>query len=384
MSEQVPVLMTQRRHGGGHRIPLYAQDWLLSEPVKKWRARIAPGTFPTFYSNLWRFLTHIHKTPDEAIQWAKNQNAMDVLDVIQGYVLELPAELRYKTKFNVYEAARSFFQHNRVILPVDPSFQIRSDTPPVGRNLSLENLAELIRLAPQPLRSILLVKWMALTDTEGIVYISNHFAGEIVHAINEKEHIVRFAMPGRKSHKNQKPYFTYIGKDALDSLKECFERTGRWPKQDEPVWISEQTGKGITKGLLNQAWLNLLRRAKLIPKQRGKRTTRYGYGFHNNRDIAISLLSTVPNLKEFVVEFWAGHDIDPNQYKDIYNLQPQFAEKQYELAEPYLNILTSPTGDQEIKAMAQENQELRQAYEELKKRMDNWEKVLERKVTDAT
>ena len=57
-----------------------------------------------------------------------------------GYVFSFDPNLRYKTKFNAYEAARSFFQHNRVNLPVDRFFQIRSETPPVTRHTSLENL----------------------------------------------------------------------------------------------------------------------------------------------------------------------------------------------------------------------------------------------------
>jgi len=342
---------------------LYAQAWWGAGSVKRWRSRIAPGTFPTFYSHLWRFLGSIHKTPDEAIQWAREVDPLEVLDAIQDYVLALPAQLRYKTKFNAYEAPRSFFQHNRVILPVDRSFQIRSDTPPVARQLTLENVSELIQLAPQPLRSIILCKWMALTDTDGLIYISNHFAEEIVQAIKNQARTLRFSMAGRKAHRNQQPYFTFIGQDALASIKECFERTNRWPNPGEPVWISEQTGKGITKGLLNQAWLALLRKAKLIPRQRGQRSTRYGYNFHNTRDIAISLLSTVPNLKEFVVEFWAGHDIDPNHYRDIYNLQAKFAADQYLLAEPYLNIISRPqtAEGQEVKTLREQISELRLA-----------------------
>ena len=367
MSSQVQVLEAKRKPGG-RRIPLYAQDWRQSEPVKRWRSRIAPGTFPNFYSHLWRFLTHIHKTPDEAITWAKGQDPLDVLDLIQTYVLGLPAQLRYKTKFNAYEAPRSFFQHNRVILPVDRAFQIRSETPPVVRRLSIENMRELIGLASQPLRSILVCRWMSLTDTEGLIYISNHFSQEIVEAIKTNQPTVRLSMPGRKSHKNQKPFFTFIGRDALASIKEYFDRAKRWPQPGEPVWISEQTNSGITKALFNQAWLALLRKAKLIPKQRGERSSRYGYGAHNTRDLTISLLSTVPNLKEFVVEFWAGHDIDPNQYRDLYNLQPKFAADQYNLAEPYLNILSAPqTADaEEVKGLRDQVQEQGEVIQELR------------------
>lgn len=174
------------------------------------------GTFPTFFSHLWRLLAQIGKNPEEAVEWAKAaEDPYEILDAIQGYVLGLDPDLRYKTKFNAYEATRSFFQHNRIMLPVDRTFQIRTDTPPVSRRISIENVRELIGLASQPLRSMLLVKWMSLTDNEGLIYINRRHAGTIVDGIRNNQEIIKLDMPGRKSNKNQKAYFTFIGRDAM-------------------------------------------------------------------------------------------------------------------------------------------------------------------------
>jgi hypothetical protein len=85
---------------------LYAQDWRRAEPVKRWQSRVAPGTFPTFYSLLWRFLAHIQKSPEEAVAWAKSQDPLDVLDVIQSYVLQLPAHLRYNELYGFGDDVR--------------------------------------------------------------------------------------------------------------------------------------------------------------------------------------------------------------------------------------------------------------------------------------
>jgi hypothetical protein len=88
--------------------------------------------------------------------------------------------------------------------------------------------------------------------------------------------------------------------------------------------------------------MRLARRAKLpgLPSEKGKSSgIRYGYNVHNTRDLAISHLMEVPNLKETVVEYWAGHEIDPLQYRDL-SLKPEFVEAQYRLAAPYLNIIS--------------------------------------------
>jgi uncharacterized membrane protein len=50
----------------------------------------------------------------------------------------------------------------------------------------------------------------------------------------------------------------------------------------------------------------------------------------------------------------------------------------------YGKCRTQPLGDQELIAMAQENQELRQEIKELRKRADIWELVMQKKITDDT
>jgi hypothetical protein len=90
-------------------------------------------------------------------------------------------------------------------------------------------------------------------------------------------------------------------------------------------------------------WLRLLRRAKLIPKKMGTPSTRYGYNIHNTRDLAISLLNTVPGFNPLVAEFMAGHadKIDRLRYNEFWNVKPNYVLKQYAIAEPYLNIISN-------------------------------------------
>ena len=105
----------------------------------------------------------------------------------------------------------------------------------------------------------------------------------------------------------------------------------------------------MKKRSFQEAWMRLVRRAKLIPPNVStSQTIRYGFNIHNTRDLAISLLATVPNLKDHCIEYWAGHEIDPLHYKDL-TLHPQFLEEQYRLAIPYLNIITqTPATKHEI------------------------------------
>ncbi len=360
----VEVLVSATRSLDARLIPVYARDWRDSASVRRWRERVAASTFPTYFGYLYRFLRGLGKDPEMALLWARESpDKYVVLDAIQDYVNSLNG-FRYKTKESAYAALRSYFQHNRVMLPRDPSFRIRSDRAPIERKLTMENLHQLIGLATQPFRSMILVKWMGLLDNEGLMHVSHNCAADVVKAIREKQPILRLEIPGRKRARNRRSYYTFIGRDALESLKEYFDRDRGYPAPGEPIWLYGQTRRPVNKAGFVHAWLRLLRRARLIPREVGGRTSRYGFNAHNTRDIGISLLNTVSGLNPKCIEFWAGHDIDPLGYNQFYSIKPQYVEEQYKLAEPYLNILTGNQGAS--KETQAELQRLREEVEELK------------------
>lgn len=197
------------------------------------------------------------------------------------------------------------------------------------------------------------MKWHGLLDNEGLVYFSNNHGPRVVEALKANADICRLPMPGRKKLKNVVGWDTFIGSEPLAALREYFENQRGWPNPGEPIFVyttKGYEGKPVRIRTFQEAWMRLARRAKLpgIPSERGKDSSaRYGYNVHNTRDLAISHLTEVPNLKDVVVEWWAGHEIDPLQYRDL-SLKPEFVEAQYHLAAPYLNILT---GKQEPEIM---------------------------------
>ncbi len=331
--------------------------WLESPYVLRWESRLGGGTFRTYYSLLKAYLKWAGKSPDELIQWAKgSSDPYVVLDSIQDFVLKgLPA-LRFTTRVNAYTAVRSFLSHNRILLPNDPSFKIRGEAPPVERKITIRDLREIIGLATQPYRSIILVKWMALLDHEGLIYFSNNYAEKAVNAIRANETVLRIEIPGRKSAKNRRSFYTFIGRDALQSLREYFERERGYPKGGEPIWVCGNPPRPVQGFAFSHAWLRLLRKARLIPRRRGGHTTRYGYNAHNTRDLAISLLNTIPGINPQAINFWAGHDIDPLGYNQFYSIKPEYVLEQYRLAEPHLNILTQPSSPD--KSLQQKVEEL--------------------------
>ena len=80
---------------------------------------------------------------------------------------------------------------------------------------------------------------------------------------------------------------------------------------------------------------------------KGPTGSRYGYNLHEMRDIATVLLISAKNqgFDMDCVKLWCGQvgEIDPLMYDKFYR-DMDYVRHQYLLAEPYLNILSDPTG----------------------------------------
>jgi hypothetical protein len=233
-------------------------------------------------------------------------------------------------------------------------------------------------------RSIILVKWMGMLDTDRLVWVSRNLAQEIVTQMKEGEHLtmaqmkegkhlVRLEIPQGR-HGNDRGYYTFIGKDATDALKEYFEKERGWPKPKESVWL-ERYGKPLSKAAFNYLWLNLLRRVGLIERQEGQAGARYGFYAHDTRDQAKSLLHTQAKAEGFDMdccEFWLGHVVDPLGY-DKFHLDKEYVRKQYVIAEKYLNIISRSAVDAEHHRQEQET--IQRMEKEMEKMRKDWLEV---------
>lgn len=330
-----------------------------SDPVGFWLGRVALGSRKTYDVGLKGFLRWLGQREGKVLSASdllarqmETQDQYAVLDLLQKYVSEMPLALN--SKISIYTAVRSFFMHNRCALPSDLGFKVRGSKAPLPAKLSVEHVRRMVQAANLRDRSIVLVKWMGLQDTDRLVWIGRNLAQEIVTQMKEGVHPVRLEIPqGRKN--NDRGYYTFIGKDAIDALKEYFEKERGWPKPKEPVWL-ERYGKPLSEAAFNYLWLNLLRRVGLIEKREGQAGTRYGFYAHGTRHQAKSLLHVQAKAEGFDMdccEFWLGHVVDPLGY-DKFHLDKEYVRKQYVIAEKYLNIVSRPAVSEEQRHQEQE------------------------------
>ena len=346
------------------------------DPVERWARGLAARSRINYIPVLRRFLKWMGadaRTLIERQRQAGPDNEYEILDKLQQYVREYrsvdrsgkPMPVTRKTKQTIYNVVRSFFTGNRVELPSDKRFgrTLRGEKAPGVARLSVEDIHRLSLGATLREKSMLLTQFQTLSGIGELEYVNLNCGDEIVAQMRQGKHPVRIDMlMGRKT--NPEPYHTFIGKDAVDALREYFEKERGWPAKGEPIWISKPLGEFQKKQLKDTMLLpdgrvpvlrdtyrdnirQLTRRIGLIPKQESHaRGVRYGYNPNEIRDVArsVSRKATSSGFDIICAEFWMGHTIDPLGYDKLQKLEPEWSAEQYRLLEPHFNIISNPPG----------------------------------------
>jgi len=356
--------------------------------VQFWLARL-PDSRLIYLGQMRRFLAWLGRqegwmdsTAGSLIAWQDKVQTKDeryaILNLLETYVNTLPAKA-YKSRQLTYTAIRSFFAHNRSELPSDPNFRVRGEKPPTRGRLTEGDVRRIVSAAKLRDRSAILVKWMGLLDNKTLEYTGTVLADEVVSQMKASNDPVRLDMPGRKRQENERPYFTFIGKDAVDALAEYFEkeRKGGWPRKGEPLWY-DQYGLPLSRTGFAECFMALSRRVALVPKEKRDVSARYGYNSHEMRDAARTLLHVKAKAENFdldVAEFMMGHTskLDPLKYDKFY-LEQEYMTAQYRIAEKHLNIISASAAEQE------KTKEMESLREEVKQLRGQFETILKTKL----
>lgn len=371
---------------------------LPADPVAFWLGRLDVASVPVARNTFNRWMRWLHTKPsyetvsprDLLVRQIQGEDPYVMVDLLQEFIGSLIG--RKASKQKAHWAVSSFFIHNRCALQKDPSFKIRGDKPPVEGRLTVTDIQAAIHAATLRYRAVILFKWQSLLDNERLMWANKNCTAQIVEQMRKGIIPVRLDMPGRKEMENDSSgkFCTFLGRDAVDALTAYFdEERGRWPKPREPL-ILQKDGGPLHKPTVEATWLRLMRRMGKIPRRKGPLGTRYGYNLHEMRDVAASYLHVTAKgegLDMDCVKLWSGRvgDIDPNRYDKFYR-DPDYVQKQYLIAERYLNIVTGKP--QEIKTLGKENQELRELVtkvtQDLAALKGQFETAFEKKITNAT
>ena len=275
----------------------------------------------------------MESNPDRLVEIHRERRDFWVLDLLQQWVLS--KRLRRNSKRFAYSSVRSFFMHNRAPLPVDRSFRVKGDLPKVAGTLTLEELSMLLSGVNVLYRAVFLSMFQGGMGAAALVYWSETGFESLVDKLDRGVHPVRVDLPGRKRVRNERTFYTFLGRDAVEALRKWLGKRGREPGA---IFIN-QYGHAVTKTALRRYWRLHLRRLGLIARPKRVDTSiRYGKNQHEMRDLFRSRWQKSAAAGE-ATEFFMGHVIDPNEYNKAFR-DKDYAAEQYLRAEPWLNILS--------------------------------------------
>ena len=316
-----------------------------------------PGNRSTLllFENYVKTLDEPFKTLDEMVEFQQNAEKKD-----RYKIARLAVEFSQK-RGGTHDAMstrngqiRSFFlYHNAALERVSTNFHATHDS--VQSLLNEDVLKDLINNSDFKDKAILLTLFQSMMDESRFQIFNKQYAEKLVKHLKEKGVDEPFKIDflrGRK--RNKKAYDTLIGRDGLEAWRVYFERErkGGWPNPGEALAL-DALGKPISSQALRRTHLYKLRKLGYVKEVRkGKNVGAYGYGLHNLRDLARSILDTIqgtklnktdPDRDAFnanSAEYWMGHTIDPMGYNQMHNLDPTRSPKQYRIAESRLNIIS--------------------------------------------
>lgn len=339
---------------------------------ERWLSRVAETTAQSYENRLGVFMVWLKEnggkfsdmSPDDLVEYQSNTDngsKYDLLDLVQQWAQGL--DLRYSTKKTDYRRILSFFRHNRAELPDDPSFKIRSDKPPVKITLTLQDVRDVILSSNRTYRSIFIAMFQGGMDLSAFEYWNENGWEDMKKQLRDDPEVIRIELPGRKKRRNKEAFYTFIGMDAIDALRDylgeridekkfaileekrkewCRKHNQKWePKEYIPGCIFyNQQGKPIKKGSVHTYWLKHLQKiGKVKTAVNGDASTRYGKNIHELRDLFRTQWEKSP-AKGSVAEFAMGHAIDPLEYNKACK-DEAWTSREYKKALPLLQIMSS-------------------------------------------
>lgn len=316
------------------------------ESVRNWLSRLRPSSAKTYLFQFNRFYRWMQKngvelaklSPDELVSLqseATNSERFKILDVLQRYIGENHSTLSYKKK--MYQSVRSFFLHNRGELPRDRSFNIRGDKPKTVGTLTIDEV-KLIILASKPVyQAAFLCMFQGGMGGDEVCYWGENGWSKLEEDLKGDPDLIEIELPGRKMKKFEKPYYTIVGRDAVDALRKWLHHR----PENTPYIFTNQYKEALTTHALQIYWVRVGRRIGIIdPIKRGAgRGHQTGKNLHELRDVFRSQWEKSP-AKGSVAEFMMGHQVDPLEYNKACR-DRKWTLGEYRKALPMFQILSS-------------------------------------------
>jgi integrase len=317
--------------------------------VRRWLSRLS-GDWRVFssssssYNNLMvfrRFMNWVRVngggfrdfTPDDLVEFQKEHRDYQLVDLLQDFILSRSGTVKTLEKYRAN--VNSFFLHNRAGLSRDPAFRLKADNPPVRGDLSVDELRRLIDSCNVMYGCVFTCMFMGGMGVNEVVYWSDNGLESLLNQLDNNSHPIRVDLPGRKRLKYKKPFYTFLGGDAIRVLRGWIAERGR---RDGPIFKTMRD----TSVNYSSLWAYYFRHLKalgiVVPEEEGSTSNRYGKNPHEIRDLFRTRWHK-SGADPLVAEFMMGHQIDPLGYNKAMR-DEAYVRVEYLKAEPWLNLIS--------------------------------------------
>jgi len=229
--------------------------------VKRYASGLAATTAKTRLPVLKSFLEFVGLEPTEAVEFQR-KNPMSYRFVDLAYDWLKGRNLQISSMQTKMGTLRGFFLANRAPLPKD-RHRFHSEKAPVVAELTVEEFRKIVVSCNLTYRAAYMVQFQSGSGVGELLYINTELADHIWDEIKKGKQIIRLNLPGRKSNRNVRPYYSFIGSDAVDTLKQLFYSRG-W-KRDSVLFRSEY-GEPLSKDSLQTYFRNRAFKLGLIKR----------------------------------------------------------------------------------------------------------------------
>lgn len=384
--------------------------------VRRYLGGLADSTAENRLPLLEDFFEAVVSRPKEAVEFQKeNPGSYRFVDLAYAWV-EKNGNLSVSSMKGRVGMVRGFFVANRAPLPED-RHRFHSDKEPVMGELSVDEFRRISLSCDRKYRAAYLTQFQSGSGVGELIYINTHHAEHVWTEVKKGKQIIRLTMPGRKQNRNIKPYYCFIGKDAVTALRDYFHSIG-W--QRDTVLFRNKNDKPITRDNLSsyfrahaiktgviraKTWPCLDCGGKTVRRRRmnngvsaisyictecqsvhlaseydlahGERTgVRYRVRTHELRDLFRTRwhkAQRYAGADASAGEFFMGHSIDAQDYDKVMK-DVAYARSQFREAMSWLNVLSEEPQkvdrtevDEELEGTKAEVEVLRREVAEMKR-----------------
>jgi integrase len=324
-----------------------------SPKVKLWLSRVQPRTSEA-YRNLFKtFLRWLRVsggkfseyTPEQLLEYSKlgDEQKWELVDLTLEFVLTLKGTEGHIK--NHLKAIKSFFKHNRCLLPDDTNIRLKPTRKKVEGTLTLENIRDVILASNTLYRAVFLVMFSSGLGQDEFIRWSNEGLPSLRQQLEAHQDVIRIDVAGRKKMKNRYNYYTFIGGDALEALKIYLKYRDKLYPNNPEIFITAMKAP-LTANTLYHEWMRTVKKLQIykqMPRLEGEPSEWQGINPHEMRDVLITKWQEWGASPQIYCEYRVGHVIDKYEYNKIYRNEPKMREEFLNVL-PYLNILSSTKG----------------------------------------